>query len=123
MVMTTVHIAIAPSKRQSSAPAMGEIGSFADVVRLSLLGALTFVGGAIGAALAVVTLLAVNGSWVSPALLALPGAGFLAAAAAATLIWLFGAIGTRRTIRRLAPLHELDDRAAFAEFAALLARE
>jgi hypothetical protein len=123
MVMTTVHIAIAPSKPRSSARVSKGVGSLADVVRLTIVGALVYVGGAIGAAVAFATLSGVGGSWAILAAFVLPGAGFLAATAAATLIWLLGAIGTRRTIRRLGPLHELEDRVAFAELAALLARE
>jgi hypothetical protein len=121
MVMTTVHIAIAPSTPRSSLRARAEIGSPGDVMGLTVVAALVFVGGGVGAAVAAVALLGIGGSWAI--LLTPPGAAFPSFTALATLIWLAGAIGTRRTIRRVGPLHERADRAAFAELATLLARE
>ena len=51
------------------------------------------------------------------------GAAFAVAIAASTAIWLIGAIGTTRTIRRQAPLSAAADRAAVAELRVLLDRE
>lgn len=48
---------------------------------------------------------------------------FVAIATPTTGIWLVGAIQTGRTIRRLAGRIERDDRAAFTDLNALLARE
>jgi hypothetical protein len=123
MVMTTVQIAIAPSKPLSRQRARREVGSTVDVIRLSVVGALVWSGAAIGAAAASIVLLATAGAWAIAGILALPGAAFVAVTGAVTLIWVLGAIGTRRTIRRVAPLHELEDRAAFSELATLLAQE
>jgi hypothetical protein len=81
------------------------------------------IGGAISSALAMTLFVVMIGYGTVAAQVAQLGVPFVAITAPITALWLVGAIQARRTIQRLRPVHELRDRAAFAELNALLARE
>jgi hypothetical protein len=124
MAMTTAHIGTTQSSRQSITGSTTRPGVDHGLIRLTLIAALTAIGGAIGPAVAFALLVAATtGSLVWATHVLALGGSFLAVTTPTAAVWLLWAIQTRRTIRRLAILHDREDRAAFAELNALLARE
>jgi hypothetical protein len=124
MAMTTAHIGIAQSGPQPVARSAAHPGFADGLVGLIVIGALTCVGGATAPAVAIaLVIVTTGGSWTVATQVASQALPFLAITVPATAVWLLGAVQTRRTIRRLAVLHDLADRAAFAELNTLLARE
>ena len=117
------HIHV-PARRLRTLPRLGT-GPRLDGGRMGLvlLGVVVFMVGAVLPAVMIAGLAgAATASRDVAAGVAADELPFLLAAAAATAVWLVGAIQTRRAIQRLGGLNE-GDRAAIAELHRLLARE
>jgi hypothetical protein len=124
MAMTTARIGRTQSSLQPIMGSTARQGTGDGLIRLTLIAALTGIGGAIGPAVAFALLVLVTtGSMVWATHVLALGGSFLAVTTPTAAAWLLWAVQTRRTIRRLAILHDRADRAACAQLNALLARE
>src|SRR5437762_4493638 len=123
MAMTTALIGTNQSSLQPLTGSAARQEGVDGLTRLTLIAALCGIGGAIGPAVAFALLVAATtGSLVAAMQVLALGVSFPAVTTPTAAIWLIWAVQTGRTIRRLAILHDAEDRAALTELNALLAR-
>jgi hypothetical protein len=120
---TTVHIGIGRLEPRSVGRRWAGRRSGIDAIGLAIVGVAVSVGSLAVAAITGGALLVVIGASPDAGLSGSGALLFALAVIAETAIWLIGAVRTRRTIRRIAPLLDRADRAACAELNALLVRE